>query len=412
MSSSNATSTTPSGKRPRIDPNRTPRANLQLSVSGSSDANSAASSSGYDIDYDETESMASKRTRSNKPSPRKTTHTLAYLHVEHVIQYKAFDGRESASAPASLKELVASIEADAFGQGIISDHDLALLGSDALGDPLFSSVFASSRFVDRTGVRAQLGASLSKEVVCEILDEAEECEEMRHSEANWNCFVHSRLIRLALRLSSVNSDNHQDASRIRIGCLNATTAQISKPFAPHTFGRKHDKRIDFCFYIDLPDSNPASHTLNQVCHQTLHGSINHTDYAPLLRRPVCLSIETKRTGEDWQAALEQTSIWLAAQWACLDKLVGTPAVATGLDFLPALIVQGHDWFFVSTTRNRRPDWRYETILWSKVVVGSTASARGLYQVVTTIQRLAKWCSETYWPWFATQVLGHGVETGS
>lgn len=124
MSSSNATSSTPSGKRPRIDPNRTPRANPQLSVSGSSDANSAASSSGYDIDYDETESMASKRTRSNKSSPTKTTHTLAYLHVEHVIQYKAFDGRESASAPASLKELVASIEADAFGQGIISDYDL------------------------------------------------------------------------------------------------------------------------------------------------------------------------------------------------------------------------------------------------------------------------------------------------
>ncbi|KAJ4312672.1 hypothetical protein N0V84_009816 [Fusarium piperis] len=388
MSSNDGANPATPGKRPRIDLDQTPRANPLLSAR--SDASSAASSSGYDVDRDDAELAAPKRPRTNNSSPTKITYTLAYLHIEHVVQYRAFDGRESASVPASLKELVASIEADAFGQGIISDYDLALLGSDASGDPLFSSIFASPRFVDHTGSRAKLGASLSKVAVSEVLAEAQECEEMRHSEANWNCFVHSRLIRLALNLSTANSNELQDTSRIRIGCLNA-----------------HDKRIDFCFYVDVPDSNPARRALDQVCRQRSHGSINHTDYPPLLRRPVCLSIETKLTGQDWQAALEQTSIWLTAQWACLDKLAGKEVVATSLEFLPALIVQGHDWWFVATTRNMRPDARYETVLWSKVFIGSTASARGVYQVVTTLQRLAKWCSETYWPWFATQVLRHG-----
>lgn len=122
ISSSDGGDPATQGKRLRTGPDQTPRANPLLSTS--SDASSAASSSGYDVDCDDTGSAGSKRTRTSNSSPTKITHTLVYLHIEHVIQYKAFDGRESASAPASLKELVASIEADAFGQGIISAHDL------------------------------------------------------------------------------------------------------------------------------------------------------------------------------------------------------------------------------------------------------------------------------------------------
>ncbi|KAF5005409.1 hypothetical protein FDECE_8145 [Fusarium decemcellulare] len=397
---------TPGSKRPRMDPDRTPRAN-NLFAPAHSDASSATSSSGHDYDYDDTESAISKRPRSTNSSPTKTTRTLAYLHAEHVIQFEAFDGTKSTRVPSALKELVDAVETDAFGQGIISRRDLELLGPDAQTDPLLSSIFSSPRFVDDTESRDQLGASLSREAVSEILKEAQEAEQMRHSEAHWNCFVHSRILRLALQSSNVNSTTDRDVSKIQISCLNATTAQIIKSFAPRTFRQRHDKRIDFCFYVDLDDAHPARPMLNHVSQESPHGCINHTDYPPLLRRPVCLSLETKRTGEDWQVALEQTSIWLAAQWACLDKLVGTSASATGLDFLPALIVQGHDWWFVAATRHLRPDGLHETILWSKVFMGSTSSARGLYQVVTTIQRLSKWCAQVYWPWFRARVLRLG-----
>jgi hypothetical protein len=74
---------------------------------------------------------------------------------------------------------------------------------------------------------------------------------------------------------------------------------------------------------------------------------NHTSYSPLLRRPIAVSIETKRQGEHFQDALDQFGVWTSAHFARLTELL-TAAGRSHVrpPMLPCLIAQGSDWKFV------------------------------------------------------------------
>ena len=76
-------------------------------------------------------------------------------------------------------------------------------------------------------------------------------------------------------------------------------------------------------------------------------SFNHTLHPPLLRRPIAVSIETKRQGENFHDALAQLGVWSAAHFARLTELL----VAAGRahfrpPMLPLLVSQGSDWKFL------------------------------------------------------------------
>lgn len=82
----------------------------------------------------------------------------------------------------------------------------------------------------------------------------------------------------------------------------------------------------------------------------VHLGINYT---PLLYEPTGFSIETKCVGEDWAEASHQISVWLAAYWKRRDGLLrgsaGRSAELSDVSFLPGIIIQGHDWFFIAAT---------------------------------------------------------------
>jgi hypothetical protein len=158
------------------------------------------------------------------------------------------------------------------------------------------------------------------------------------------------------------------------------------------------------------------------------GTFNHTSLITLRDRPIALSIETKRTGEGWDNARLQMGIWNAAHWEFLGHLsrmrhgaanelsriaqeaTNTPDSAqdTALsldhavqlpDYLPGIIIQGHDWHLVITTREGD-----KTIFWQKMTFGSTSSSRGIYQIICTLQLLGRWARDEYWPWLRGVVL--------
>lgn len=139
-------------------------------------------------------------------------------------------------------------------------------------------------------------------------------------------------------------------------------------------------------------------------------SINHTDFAPLRRRPIALSIESKTTGHQLLEAEVQVGVWLAAQWRMLESLprrptpesdIATdPAAAAFPSFLPAVIIQGHDWHFVATTRTSAC-----TTLWAKQTFGSSGTVLGIYQIVCVLRYLAQWAEQHYWPAFRQFGLG-------
>lgn len=106
------------------------------------------------------------------------------------------------------------------------------------------------------------------------------------------------------------------------------------------------KKVDFALFID-PSYDPDTIALVEKLLRT-RGSINHTDFAPLEKCPVTVSIETKRHDEGSKRANIQMGVWQAAQWRVLEELGGSDALKN-LEFLPGLLVVGHQWSFVATS---------------------------------------------------------------
>ncbi|KAF0320983.1 hypothetical protein GQ607_011741, partial [Colletotrichum asianum] len=169
---------------------------------------------------------------------------------------------------------------------------------------------------------------------------------------------------------------------------------------------QHNRKIDICVHV-----NETSPQLDRVILASRTGSINHTSYAGLLRRPIRFSIETKTTGHDWSNAVYQIASWLIAQWDALDDLVelsvgqrippgSSPAAAFGLEFLPSVIIQGHEWWFVAVSRTSSN----KNVFWTKVYIGSTTSTQGVYGITAVIQLLGHWVTTDYWPWFKSAIL--------
>jgi hypothetical protein len=75
-------------------------------------------------------------------------------------------------------------------------------------------------------------------------------------------------------------------------------------------------------------------------------SINHTDHAPLRKRPICAHIETKLSGQDLQNALTQLGVWFRANFARLGELAveSDAEPVTGMPPLLGIIIQGHEWY--------------------------------------------------------------------
>ncbi|KAH6975817.1 hypothetical protein EDB80DRAFT_594352 [Ilyonectria destructans] len=345
-----------------------------------------------------------KRSRSGRASPTKG---LAFLRIEHIIDHRSFGGKEA--PPAALKELVRRIKEDAAGIGILSALDMEHMQNSPHANSLFDDILDAPRLVDTTGRREQLGKLPDIDTLIGIWEDAQECELDGHSEASWNCAVHFPLLRAALRLAKVNQPDGQKQPSLEIKVLNVSTAKVAKPYTTSTIPMTHDKRVDFCLCIKPDKSCPLADSLYRVAQQSAHLSVNHTDYTPLINSPISLSIETKRTGEDWQTALEQISTWMAGHWRRLDELATSGPrkhAIENLQFLPGIIVQGHDWFFIAATRGRTLEGtnQRETIIWSKVLIGSTDGIQGICQIIMFLQRLAAWSAEVYWPWFKATAL--------
>ncbi|KAI1559824.1 hypothetical protein PtrEW13061_012355, partial [Pyrenophora tritici-repentis] len=139
--------------------------------------------------------------------------------------------------------------------------------------------------------------------------------------------------------------------------------------------------VDFAVYLDPDDTTHDA--LRQLAARDpfTTASWNHTCYPPLQKRPLAMSIETKLTGRDWDTAKIQMSIWVTAQLNKLEQLVAQDGGGLpGLPFLPVIVTQGHEWYFLAATRSKR-----ETVLWEKVLLGSTQNALGVYQIIAALQ---------------------------
>lgn len=347
-------------------------------------------------------------TRSGQSSPLRDLNALE--RDEHGLKPRELSTFHP--QPPSLEALLEKVEVFAYAECILPT------AARATFDMLDDEVYWDMKWA-RQGPRSNkhysmereaLGDIPSPDAVRKLVSRAAECSANGHPEVNWNIAVHSRVLEMALESS--------DRQACLVNSMGSSTASII-----HEYHRSasRPKRVDFCIYLE-PSNDPsyaeAESDLDRLSDTLLCGVINHTDFYPLRNRPIALSIETKKPGESWEKAKLQLGVWEAARWAFLRHLLGTyttqaaqtqavtehqdqlnntpapQAHLSGLpEFLPGIIIQGHDWNLVITTQEGE-----RTILWQRILMGSTLNTKGVYQIICCIQLLRQWAQDTFWPW--------------
>lgn len=179
--------------------------------------------------------------------------------------------------------------------------------------------------------------------VCHIRDVARECLALRRSEAAWNSKVHEPLLDLAF-------------SRQRPPLVlfeNATAARILPCFLPALGpGEVADgKIVDFTLMPNLSPELDASiqDMLSQLIQRKRSGTavadlcVNQTEYSPLLRSPVAVSIETKVAGASLEEGRLQLAIWIAAWHKRIEKFGFGGRDGPSLPTLPLILTHDHRW---------------------------------------------------------------------
>jgi len=239
--------------------------------------------------------------------------------------------------------------------------------------------------------RDDLGHDAVLERAMEIFDAAKECSDGRYSESAWNSEVHSRLLRLAL---------YGWWRSKGVWYLDITTAKIhDSSLLPRvvTGAVMASKMVDYALCIDLDTSADMHGRIIERLRAEGKSSINHTAAEYVRFKPIAVSIETKRGNVDEDRMYVQLGMWLSAHFARLRQLTGSDCQ---LPALPVVIVQGHNWslMIAEVGADRK------VVILKELRLGGTDSILGIYQIIASVRRLAKWVQEEYRPWFESNVL--------
>ena len=222
----------------------------------------------------------------------------------------------------------------------------------------------------------------------QIQKAALQCEKEKLPESAWNGEVHMAILKLAL--------SHYWESK-GVWYRDITKAQVTDPslLPTVTAGVTQSKMADFALIIH-PRAGVEEDVVHK-CQAAGTASINQTSVEYLRFAPIAVSIETKRGAVNEDEAHIQLALWVFAHFAKLKQLANCNSV---MPVLPLVKILGHDWYLMLA--ERLPDQRI--VILKEVHLGRTRTALGIFQVVASIRRLARWVHEEYQPWFATNVL--------
>ncbi|KAL1581827.1 hypothetical protein WHR41_09560 [Cladosporium halotolerans] len=349
---------------------------LVLHPSPSVSSDTSVRSSVARSDTASSQSRAAKRRRSESPKKRLENLTLArYPVVPRSIGTVG-------ELPSSAQRIARHLRKCQLRVGIIHPDNMDAMqpyldNDDDLTERLFSEQ------------RGRVGDSPCCTEVVSIVEQANENEAERASEAAWNGDVHTALFRTALRHSRWQHE---------LRCDNVTAASIDLDAFSladyHQDFTEPNSRIDFSIGLRL--SQAKKRHLSRCTN-----AVNPTLYEPVRFAPTALHVETKLTGEGWRAAQSQLSLWVTRHVAKLRELLGLAGqpATTPIPVLPALVVQGHDWtclFFEDHSDGAR--------LYSGYSVGSTKNVVDAQAVIAALQFLMDWIQTEYRPWFDEMIL--------
>ncbi|KAI1179467.1 hypothetical protein F4777DRAFT_532663 [Nemania sp. FL0916] len=312
------------------------------------------------------------------------------------------------SDPGMPEELITILNTfDSFQSraGIVPSYLRSSVEKRAKWDDNFYNFRPTTFQNETTDITTALDPGISLDRVLEIFFAANECFDEEHAETTWNTLVHWPIFQLALgaivdapKAPPEENGTPEREHQIRVRAMPCTAARLKR--------RQDDKKmIDFCMFIE-PQDEELKMLIELEKRLRLDCGINHTDYDPLIHRLIVLSALSMENVGVFKEEQVQLCVWQRAQWALLESLTeftnsgGKDAARPMIPFLPALIIQGHDWSFAATTRSGK-----QTILWLKQDIGKTDSVLGIFQIVHGLRYIARWIRETYWPWYRQIISG-------
>ncbi|CAJ0549878.1 Ff.00g064730.m01.CDS01 [Fusarium sp. VM40] len=326
------------------------------------------------------------RLKKPKPVSNRTSPTRQMRNAELAETGFNTDSLRSNMCPPKLKALWEELDTISQCSGILPITLEAKWKEAGARIPVYS--------FDRSEPPQETSTQLPDfEWVRHLYQRAKDCRFNRESELSWNGDVHAPILEHIFRTGRFKSKGLVDFRW-------AQSAQIIADFKPKDAPAK---MVDFCVLYE-PERGSDEEKAIETTSSTRPGrSINHTDSSrDLCQRPIALSIETKRPHMEGDSATLQISTWHSAQWRSLRY--GPATTTRTIEFLPGIIVQGHEWRFVaSVLDSNNKSWLLE-----EVRLGGTDSEIGIYALVLTLQRLRKWMIEDYWPTFKADILGIGT----
>lgn len=316
---------------------------------------------------DDTSSASSSHAHTSPTQPNKSggsspTKQVTKPRIDATMQYRMIDDG-SDDFPESLGKLLGPIRrATTHCRNLFFGSQRQEIRDYVQADPTRrrsfeecynSNMLLSNSFVDLFDpvCLREYKQRLSPEFVHFIFSEARECDESLHPDASWNMLVRYPLMHRAIvgapRWCDVHEDKDKD-DRNRLGDQGSGSAKPLVTLVPCTTAtliddfKTHDSPahgVDFVIALE-PDWAVADRI--DTRRRSMPGlSVNHTDYTPLVRRPIAISV---KTDDDFGTARAQLMGWLAAQWEKLESMTDRPT-----DILPAIIIQRHEWYLIAST---------------------------------------------------------------
>ncbi|KAH7010591.1 uncharacterized protein B0I36DRAFT_252499 [Microdochium trichocladiopsis] len=237
--------------------------------------------------------------------------------------------------------------------------------------------------------------------ITRVIQRAIECDENNELECVWSDQVYRQILSWVLRPKD-------DLSGL-VDFHACTSSRINRAFSPSTLP---PKMVDYCLVLKSGAGSDISRQIDMLRASRPGISINHTDSGALCKYPIGLSLEFKSPEGSTTEAEVQMGTWHAAQLRSL--LHQCPdASFQAIEFLPGIIVHGHEWYFVATVPPRPSTSRDPFLvgvntptLYSRISLGSTSKARGVCKIISSLRCLVTWLEEEYWSAFQKQVLQH------
>ena len=160
------------------------------------------------------------------------------------------------------------------------------------------------------------------------------------------------------------------------------------------------KMVDFGIYLQVSPELRAAYKAIKPEADGQSRYFNHTNFEQIARRPLVISIETKRDGQGGSQADLQLSAWVNGHFDRLADLRKTALGPSDRTVWLSLFKVGPIWYLLMARDDYNDLGELACItVYSRHQLGDVTTYHGFFQVFTALHELIDWTETSYRPWF-------------